>query len=74
MIKRVIVKKDGNYYQCQPRKLANGGVSWKCGVCLFGRIYPFGNKKNQNDSCKRCGAKLSETVHGSWFNLESYSP
>lgn len=68
MFKRITVKKDGLYYQCMETKR---GI--KCGVCLFGLINPFGIK-SLDDSCKRCGAKLTETVYGTGFNLKSYSP
>ena len=67
---RVIVEYDGNYYICMPVN-----EKFKCGKCLFGLINPFGNMINQDDKCKRCGAKLNETIYGTnYFNMRSYSP
>ena len=70
MIIRVIVEKDGLYYQC----LFLTETRIKCGKCLYGLINPFGVKK-RDDFCKRCGATLCRTEYGhSLLTLRSYSP
>ena len=74
LIKRVTVFKEDNYYLCQPRELANGKEVFKCGICLRGRINPFGSKKNQDYKCRVCGAELKETITGVGWHTKIYSP
>ena len=67
---RVLVVKDGNFYQCQETERG-----WKCGVCRFGLIDVWARRDGWSEKCRRCGAELSSTYYGrGYFDLKVYNP
>ncbi len=64
VIQQVLVKYQDNYYQCLYTQRG-----FKCGKCLFGVINPFGNKRDQDHKCKRCGAELFRTRYDEYSEI-----
>ena len=63
-IQRLLVEKDGIYYQCQ----AKTDFEYKCGHCLFGIIPAIIKPSIYPVICKRCGAKHHSTTYSTKYN------